>query len=269
VRELNLDQSGEKEVLLAFGKPMFDLYSERDKIWLGRVKNDSFVAIAELPSSKSYYYNVDVVRMQGSDKRYIVGEFMGGNYSGFSLFKVVNGKIFGVAVDRANGHAELVDENKDGYIDSYSSHNEGYQSCYYSLSSVYKWNKNRFVFEDTYFDQREMLYGVDTRKTSSMSPKDVVSQYLKLAELDAWFESSDIKKSLKAMYSGGLKTPQPAFDIGLCSNNLWADIKSTLSSQSKNKAVVKVGATGREVKYVEALFYLEKQNNRWRIMKIE
>jgi hypothetical protein len=261
-RELNLDGVGEKEVLLAFGLGE-SMYDEVEQIWVGKVKNGTFTAIKKLPSTISYYNNLNVVRMQGSGMPYIVGEYMGGNYSGFSLYQYRNGKFKTILDDTGVGHGMLTDKNEDGWLDGYGTSIINYSACYYSLWKAYTWKNGKFVYDDTYFD-----YDIKSERMA-MGPAEVVGNYVRYAELTTWYKSSDIKKELLAIYVGGLKTPAKVLQMEVCTQQAMTDFATKVISKTSKKAIIKGGATNRDDRYVEAIFTLEKQNNRWRIVSIK
>lgn len=189
----DLDADGRDEAVAV----VRNAYDEIRGFYVLHSRNGQIEQIGDMAGNESGYgiENVELVRMRGSDERYIHVKLTNGvNLHGFSLYELKNDEIRLIcssASATGEGDDGLLDPNADGVYDGYYENRWSYDVFYYPVCKNYDWIDGAFVLNACSVDLPDYPGSVE----------EVVTQYLSLSLLNL-DHCPEADERLSMLYSG-------------------------------------------------------------------
>lgn len=156
-----------------------------------RENGNTLQKIGQIESGGYGVYGINLVKMRGSNHKYIETSISNGaGLTGFALYEVNANKVDQIvysASSTGSGYDELTSTTKDDVFDGYVQNRNSYDVMYFGVHRFYKWDGKSFIYVSTSVDTGDY----------PIKPEEVVDQFLKLNILwDVERESSDVLKRL-------------------------------------------------------------------------
>jgi hypothetical protein len=253
--EEDMDLDGNKEIIII---GQFD-DSGITQYCVLREAGNKLQYLGNLGNTAYEITGVELVRLEGSDQKYINAICSGWNLSGFYLYQVVKDEVKDIessASASSSGLDQLTSSSNNGIYDGYSQDREGYNVMNFSVSRNYKWNGNSFGLSSITVDVGEY----------PETPVDVINQFLRLnylTEDDKKCPDVSNRINLINISNKNLKMDELPDDWrdALCDdlmNNIQYDTKETESRGTITASLMDKKIT----------FSLEKNNNKWQIINM-
>ena len=255
----DIDLDGKQEIIIAF-ESAYDTINS----YVLRENGKSLQKLGEIKSSGYSFYDVSLVRMRGSDKKYILSNITNGaGLEGFALYEINKDTLDTVmysASATGEGYDGLTSSKNDNIYDGFIEERYSYEVCYLGVTSFYKWNGKDFDYVSTTVDPGDYP---DT-------PENVVDQFLKLNFLfDDYKKSSGVINRLAEInISNKLLNLNKLYESDENIHRDWILSAQTGSLEFNKKEYGNYVTVTVPVGDDNIIFNLQNKNNKWQITDI-
>lgn len=257
----DIDLDGKQEIIIAFQNDFGGI-----KSYVLRENGNSFQKLGEIETGVYRFYDVSLVRMRGSDKKYILSNIM--NFAdleleGFALHEINKDTLDGIiftASATGEGYSGLTSSKNDNIYDGFIEERYSYEVSYFGVCSFYKWNGKDFDYVSTTVETGDYP---DT-------PENVVEQFLKLNVLyDEYKKSSGVINRLAEInISNKILNLDKIYESDQNIIDDWRTSAQTGSLEFDKKEYDNYVTVTVPVGDDEIIFNLQNKNNRWQITDI-
>ena len=165
----DVDLDGKQEIVIAYEQEYGTLVA-----YILRENGNSLQKIGQIESEGYGVYDVNLVKMRGSNHKYIeIYISNGGGLVGFALYEIkadgVNLIEYSASATGA-GEDGLTSTTHDDVYDAYVQRRYSYEVMYFGVNRFYQWDGTSFIYDSTIVDTGD--YPID--------PEGVVDQFMKL-----------------------------------------------------------------------------------------
>lgn len=190
----DLDLDGQQEAILVLGtkeeEPLFTFLTD---IYVFKNENHEIKQIGDNLALDGYgVYEIKLINLQDSPKKYIYCGITNGNLKGFKIVELNNNELSEICYSASatgSGHDELMDFNQDGQYDGYVQIRQSYDVLYITRENTYVYKDHQFVLEHSWVDIPEY----------PSEPEEVVMQYITLSLMENE-KSQEVTERLKEIY---------------------------------------------------------------------
>ncbi len=257
----DVDLDGKQEIVIAYEQEYGTLVA-----YILRENGNSLQKIGQIESEGYGVYDVNLVKMRGSNHKYIeIYISNGGGLVGFALYEIkadgVNLIEYSASATGA-GEDGLTSTTHDDVYDGYVQRRYSYEVMYFGVNRFYQWDGTSFIYDSTIVDTGD--YPID--------PEGVVDQFMKLNML--WEEdrkSSDVLTRLdeinvssqqvdtNEIYKAAQSDPQESWLIDLQTGTL-----QFVTQEKATFTLVTVPLYNYKLE-----FTLKKNDDKWQITDIK